>query len=53
MTELATNVLYCGDNLDSLRGRIYVGAWTGRVYVLTHHPPADAVDPTIAFLSGH
>jgi dihydrofolate reductase len=30
---------------------IYGGAYGGRVFVLTHHPPDDSTDPRISFLS--
>jgi dihydrofolate reductase len=32
-------------------GGIYGGAYDGRVFVLTHHPPADGADARISFLS--
>jgi dihydrofolate reductase len=32
--------------------KIYGGAWSGPVFVLTHHPPDDEEDETITFLSG-
>ena len=35
------------------RGGIYGGAWTGPVFVLTHHPPEAPEDPEITFLSEH
>lgn len=31
---------------------IYGGAFVGPVFVLTHHPPDDALDPRISFISG-
>jgi dihydrofolate reductase len=31
--------------------KIYGGAWSGPVFVLTHHPPDDEQDETITFLS--
>jgi len=34
------------------RGGIYGGAWTGRVFVLTHRPPERPEDPEISFLTG-
>jgi dihydrofolate reductase len=33
------------------RQGIYGGRWDGRVFVLTHHPPADPDDPEITFLT--
>jgi len=33
-------------------GAPYGGAWSGPIFVLTHHPPTDEEDPTITFLSG-
>jgi dihydrofolate reductase len=30
---------------------IYGGAYDGRVFVLTHHPPAESADPRISFAS--
>lgn len=32
--------------------KIYGGAWSGPVFILTHHPPDDEQDETITFLSG-
>ena len=34
------------------REGIYGGAWSGPVFVLTHHPPTSPEDPEIRFLSG-
>jgi dihydrofolate reductase len=31
--------------------RVYGGAWTGPVFVLTHRPPAASEDPQISFVS--
>lgn len=31
---------------------VYGGAWSGPVFVLTHHPPDDEHDPHLTFLSG-
>lgn len=36
---------------DGVEG-IYGGAYRGRVFVLTHRPPAEAWDPRIEFVSG-
>lgn len=35
---------------DGLAG-IYGGEWDGPVFVLTHHPPTDAHDPRVTFVS--
>jgi dihydrofolate reductase len=32
--------------------KIYGGAWSGPVFVLTHHPPDDKQDAAITFLAG-
>jgi dihydrofolate reductase len=41
-----------GYELGSERGaKAYGGAWTGPIFVLTHHPPATSPDPSITFLS--
>jgi len=32
--------------------KVLGGAWSGPVFVLTHDPPKDEVDPSIDFLSG-
>src|SRR3954452_12735516 len=39
------------DRYDGREG-IYGGASDGPVFVLTHHPPSDPVDPGITFLAG-
>ena len=36
---------------DGVEG-IYGGAYEGRVFVLTHRPPAEAWDPRVAFVAG-
>ncbi|HUI44555.1 MAG TPA: dihydrofolate reductase family protein [Nitrospirota bacterium] len=33
-------------------GKVYGGAWSGPVFVLTHHAPDDEEDTAITFLSG-
>lgn len=33
-------------------GAPYGGAWSGPIFVLTHHPPSDEHDPSITFLCG-
>ena len=33
--------------------KVLGGAWTGPIFVLTHHPPEDEQDSTITFVSGH
>jgi dihydrofolate reductase len=32
--------------------KVYGGAWTGPMFVLTHEPPAAEADPDVTFLSG-
>jgi dihydrofolate reductase len=33
-------------------GAPYGGAWSGPIFVLTHHPPSPLEDPSITFVSG-
>jgi hypothetical protein len=36
----------------SAAAHVYLGAWTGPIFILTHSPPDNPPDSTVAFLSG-